>query len=135
MKKFLKRFGTDIAGYFCLLLVIPIGWLPGPGGIPLLIAALSLLSVHNPWAKSLLDYVKKHSDSLRTIVFPRNKRIELMWDIFAGLLFSSAFIISVFADTTVIRICATAMGAIASTAFMFNRHRLEALQKTLRRNK
>ena len=135
MKKFFHRFGTDIAGYMCLLLVIPIGWLPGPGGIPLLIAGLSLLSVHNAWAKKLLDYVKKHSDSLRGIFFPQKKNIEIAWDMFAATVFLGAFLVSINGETTVIKILGTAMGACATTIFMFNRRRLERLQHMFRRKR
>lgn len=135
LKKFLKRFGTDIAGYTCLLLVVPVGWLPGPGGIPLLIAALGLLSVHNPWAKKLLDYVKLHSDSLRAIFFPRRKNIERAWDVFAVLMFITAFAVSTQSEILPIRIGATIMGAASTTIFMFNRRRLEQLQRKFSRKR
>lgn len=133
VKKFFKRFGTDIAGYLCLILVLPIGALPGPGGIPLLVAGLGLLSVHNAWAKSLLDYVKKHSSSLRNIFFPHRKNIELSWDIFAVCMFISAFIVSIFIDFWFFKALGTAMGAVSTTIFMFNRARLERLQKRFKK--
>lgn len=135
LRKFLKRFGTDIAGYTCLLLMVPVGWLPGPGGIPLLIAGLGLLSVHNPWAKRLLDYVKLHSDSLRAIFFPRRKNIERAWDIFAVLMFITAFTISIESEILLISIGATIMGAASTTIFMFNRRRLEQLQRKFSRKR
>jgi hypothetical protein len=132
-KRFFKRFGTDIAGYVCLILVLPVGSLPGPGGIPLLIAGLSLLSIHNAWAQKLLDYVKERSDSLRGIFFPKNKTIELLWDVGAGLLFVSAFVVSIFSDVVLLKIMATAAGAIATTTFLFNRQRLEAIHKRFKK--
>jgi hypothetical protein len=133
VKRFLKRFGVDIAGYTCLLLVIPVGWLPGPGGIPLLVLSLSLLSMHNPWAKRLLDYVKLRSDSLRTIFFPKNRRIELAWDIVAITMFISAFAVSIISDTTIIKILGTGAGAGSTTIFLFNRARLESIQKKFKK--
>ena len=128
MKRFFKRFGTDIAGYTCLLLVPFVGWLPGPGGIPLIIAGLGLLSVHNPWAKRLLDYVKIHSQNFRSIVFPNNKSIQIAWDIAALLHFSGSILLASFNDVWYIRGMATGIGVVASTAFMFNRNRLQRLQ-------
>lgn len=133
IKRFLKRFGVDIAGYICLLLVIPVGWLPGPGGIPLLVLALSLLSTHNPWAKRLLEYVKLRSDSLRTIFFPKNRRIELAWDILSITMFISAFAVSIFTETTLIKLLGTGAGAGSTTIFLFNRARLELIQKKLKK--
>lgn len=133
LQRFLKRYGTDIAGYICLLLVLPIGALPGPGGIPLLIAGLGLLSVHNAWARNLLDYVKKHSDSLRGIFFPKNKNTELMWDILAISLFVSAFVISIMSDYWIFRGLAVGIGAVSTTLFMFNRSRLDRLREKFKK--
>jgi hypothetical protein len=128
IKKFLKRFGTDIAGYTCLILVIPVGSLPGPGGIPLLAAGLGLLSIHNQWARTLLEYVKKHSSSLREIFFPKKKNVELFWDIFSLCLFIGAFGISVNTNNWLVKIICTGLAAASTTVFMFNRARLERLQ-------
>lgn len=135
MKRFIKRFGTDIAGYVCLILVLPIGLIPGPGGIPLLVAGLGLLSIHNTWAKGLLDYVKKHSQSLRTIFFPRKKALEWFWDIFAILLFTSACFISIYADQWFFKATGTGMGAVSTTIVLFNRGRLDSLQRRFRRKR
>jgi len=133
IKLFFKRFGTDIAGYTCILLSAAVGWLPGPGGIPLLIAGLGLLSVHNKWAANLLDYVKRHSLTLQDIFFPKNKRIELAWDIFCIVLFFVAFYISVTADHWFIKALCTGAAAASTTALLFNRSRLDKLQKRIKR--
>jgi hypothetical protein len=129
IKKILRRFGTDIGGYVCLLLVIPVGSLPGPGGIPLLVAGLSLLSVHNPWARKLLEYVKIHSESLRSIFFPKNKRIELAWDFTAAALFVGSFVVLTTTDTRIISLLSTSTGAGATTIFMMNRGRLNRIMQ------
>lgn len=128
-KKLISRFGIDIAGYTCLILVPLIGWLPGPGGIPLLVAGLGLLSVHNKWAKKLLDYVKKHSENLRTIIFPKKTSVEWFWDIVAIGLFIGACVVSIFVDFWLIRALATGVGALSTTIFVFNKGRIERLQR------
>lgn len=134
IKNFFKRFGTDIAGYICLILVLPVGALPGPGGIPLLIAGLGLLSIHNAWAKSLLEYAKKHSNSLRGIFFPSNKNIEFAWDIFAVSLFSSAFLVNIYSEHWFFTILSTVMGASSTTIFMLNRSRLERIGRKIKKH-
>jgi hypothetical protein len=134
LKGILRRFGTDIAGYACLVLVIFIGPLPGPGGIPLLVAGLGLLSVNNEWARKLLDYVKKHSSSLRDVLFPKNKRIELIWDILLTALFFGAFALSVNTERWYLRAICTGIAAISTTALLFNRSRLEKLQNRFRKH-
>ena len=135
MTRFFKRFGTDIAGYLCLILVIPVGWLPGPGGIPLLIAGLSLLSIHNAWAKRLLDYVKRHSDSLRTVLFPKNNTIEWCWDIAMICLFVGSFSIGLLANAWLIQGASIAFAAVSTTAFLFNRSRIDLLTKKVQKKR
>ncbi|HEX8182521.1 MAG TPA: PGPGW domain-containing protein [Candidatus Saccharimonadales bacterium] len=78
-KKF-KRIGTDIAGYALVLLGIASGWLPGPGGIPLVLAGLGLLSINNEWARRLRDYLIKHGGKFVEKLFPKNPHVQALYD-------------------------------------------------------
>lgn len=82
----LKRIGTDIAGYGLILLGIAFGWLPGPGGIPLVLAGLGLLSINNKWAKDLREYILKHGGKIVQVLFPANRKIQILYDIVVVLL-------------------------------------------------
>jgi hypothetical protein len=86
MTKKLKRILTDIAGYGLILLGIATGWLPGPGGIPLIVAGLGLLSIHNKWAQELRDYVLENGGKLVKILFPSNRFVQFMYDLLVALL-------------------------------------------------
>jgi hypothetical protein len=127
--KYFRRFGTDILGYTCLVLVIAIGPLPGPGGIPLLIAGLGLLSVHNPWAKKLLGYVRMHSQSFRTILFPDVLLIQRLWDGLALLLLPSAIYIGLRENSWFIWALSTSLATLAVVIALSNRSRLEMITK------
>jgi hypothetical protein len=81
-----KRFLTDAGGYLLLLAALLTGWLPGPGGIPLALAGLGLLSINNKWAQDLRDYVLKHGGRLIEILFPRNNVVEWAYDTLVVLL-------------------------------------------------
>lgn len=81
-----KRFLTDAGGYFLLLAALLTGWLPGPGGIPLALAGLGLLSINNKWAHDLREYALKHGGRLVEIFFPRNSAIEWAYDVLTVLL-------------------------------------------------
>lgn len=48
----------DIIGVLLLLLAMAVGWLPGPAGIPLTLAGLSLLAINHDWANRLLQRFK-----------------------------------------------------------------------------
>lgn len=50
----LYRVGVAVVGGLLLLAWLLVSWLPGPGGIPLLLAALAVLSTEFRWAHRLL---------------------------------------------------------------------------------
>ncbi len=81
-----KRFATDGLGYLLLLVSALTGWLPGPGGIPLALAGLGLLSINNKWAHDLREYVLKHGGRVIDIIFPKNSAVEWAYDAIAVLL-------------------------------------------------
>lgn len=83
VKKHAKRIASDGAGYFLILLGAAIGWLPGPGGIPLVLAGLGLLSINNEWAARLRQYLVKNSERLIKIAFPDNKMVQFIYDALA----------------------------------------------------
>lgn len=83
MKRNSKRIGIDIAGFGLVLLAPLLGWLPGPGGIPLLLAGLGLLSINHAWARRLRDKLIASGNKVATFLFPNNKIIQLLYDLFA----------------------------------------------------
>lgn len=86
LKRHTKRILVDAAGYLLIAAAIATGWLPGPGGIPLLIAGLGLLSINNTWAKRLRLLVIKHGGKVVNILFPRWPWVEWGYDVVVFLL-------------------------------------------------
>lgn len=86
--KNIKRIGIDTAGYLLIIASALTGWLPGPGGIPLFIAGLGLLSINNVWAKDLREYVLKHGGKLVQLIFPKHPIAQWAYDIVAITLFA-----------------------------------------------
>jgi hypothetical protein len=88
MRKKAKRILTDTSGYLLILAGIAFGWLPGPGGIPLILAGLGLLSIHNRWAKDLRDYLQRNGGKVIQIFFPKHRFVQLLYDciVFAFLI-------------------------------------------------
>lgn len=86
MQRHAKRIATDIAGYALLLLALASGWLPGPGGIPLALAGLGLLSINNKWAQDLRDYILAHGGKFVQILFPQNRFVQALYDFIVVLL-------------------------------------------------
>ena len=128
-----KVITTDTLGVVCLILVPFVGWLPGPGGIPLLIAGFGLLAVNHDWADDAVNYVKNHSESLRGIVFPNITWVKWAWDILVLILLIGGTILNFTADNIILKGLSIGIMAGSTTIFMFNRDRLIWLDKQLRR--
>ncbi len=58
-----KHLATDALGILLLVIALLIGWLPGPGGIPLTIAGLALLAVNHNWARRWLALLVKSGET------------------------------------------------------------------------
>jgi hypothetical protein len=86
IRRNLKRILTDAAGYALLLAAVLTGWLPGPGGVPLAIAGLGLLSINNAWAKRLRVWAVDHTGKLAEVLFPKNPWAEWAYDLLVILL-------------------------------------------------
>ncbi len=86
MSQKLKRILTDTAGYVLILLGVLSSPLPGPGGIPLMLAGLGILSIHNVWAQKLRDRLLQHGGKFVEKLFPQNRWIQLLYDLLVILL-------------------------------------------------
>lgn len=86
MNKKLKRIATDTAGYLLIVLGVALGPLPGPGGIPIILAGLGLLSINNSWARELREYLLEHGGKAVQVLFPPRRSIQILYDILVGLL-------------------------------------------------
>lgn len=80
-----RIYALNFLGILMLLLIPIIGPLPGPGGIPLLIGGLKLLSINNPWANSLMKFIERECSNLSDLIFLENKKVQLAFDIFVVL--------------------------------------------------
>lgn len=63
----------DVVGIALIILAILIGWLPGPGGIPLALVGLSLLAINHTWAERLLQRIKAEGLKLKDKLFKKKK--------------------------------------------------------------
>jgi hypothetical protein len=122
--KSLKRIGTDTAGYLLIIASVLTGWLPGPGGIPIFIAGLGLLSINNKWAKDLREYVLQHGGKIVQIIFPRHPIAQWAYDIIAIALFAvSAYLGWQHAAIWQVSVAASAF-FVATFISLMNRERL-----------
>lgn len=130
MKK-VKKIGKivifDSLAILCFIGVALFGWLPGPGGVPLTIAGLSLLAVNHDWAERWLETTKVKGVSIKNKLFPDRPLIKHAYDIVGSIVLALGLYLSFTADTRIL----SAVGAIFTTfsfsVILFNRKRLDKL--------
>lgn len=115
---------ANTLGIVCLVLIPFIGPLPGPGGIPLFLAAMSLLALHNPWAARLKKFAQDNASSLTDLIFLDNSACRRAWDIFVYLSLASGIYLFVVFDFGFIMhtVITTTLGFVV-IAWFRNRHR------------
>lgn len=129
----LKVILTDLAGVVCLILVPILGPLPGPGGIPLLLAGFGLFAVNHDWADDAIVYIQKHSQNARTVLFPDKLWIKRAWDAFAITLLVGGWITHAYSEFWLVQGLAIGAMAGSTTIFIMNRDRITWLEKALRK--
>lgn len=124
-----RRILTDAAGYGLVILGIALGWVPGPGGIPLIIAGLGLLSINNAWAERLRKYLLDHGGKVVQVLFPPNRFVQWLYDGLVAVLLIVATILAI-RHAAIWQISLAAAGFFAALAIAFlNRGRYERLKR------
>jgi hypothetical protein len=93
MKQRVKAVAVDILGLSLILAAIPIGWIPGPGGIPLVILGLSLLATNHEWAGHMMERVKEQSTKASKQVSESSPRTKWVIDILSIVFIAAAVIL------------------------------------------
>jgi hypothetical protein len=128
LRRNLKRILTDAAGYALILAGIATGWLPGPGGIPLVVGGLGLLSINNTWAKRLRVFVLDHAGKAADILFPKNPWIEWAYDVLVVILFALTVYLEVHHASIFLMGLGVSAFCIALLIALTNRDRLNRLR-------
>jgi hypothetical protein len=131
----LQAIGIDILGVLMLIGVVLFGWLPGPGGIPLLIGGLSLLAINHTWAQKLLTQVKERGGTILEVIFRDHPIIKLLFDV-ASVVFACFAIWLLYNFTgNLLRSAAIILLAVALFIFLANRKRLQTFTKKVKGEK
>lgn len=128
MKKRVKRYIYDFVGILLILASGLLGWLPGPGGIPLFIAGLAILAIHNKWAENILVKVRDKGEDFAKILFPLNNKFQITHDIIAAILLGIAITIMVTRPNNYLLILSFSLTILAVSEFIYNRNRISKLK-------
>jgi hypothetical protein len=104
-----------------------LGWLPGPGGIPLLLAGLAVLSVHHEWARRWLKTAKESGLRLGEKIFVDHPVVKFVIDIIGLLLLVAAFALISRQSKNIVLAFGVASFFIGMTLILGNRRRLQRM--------
>ncbi len=133
-----KRIGIDILGVLLIICAGLFGWLPGPGGVPLLLAGLGLLAVNHEWARRLLVTVKENGLKVASVIFKDHPALVITYDVLAIILVVGGSILFGIANGSLIRGLLIAVIFLGLSLFFGNRNRIKRInafvQKVTKRN-
>ena len=137
VKHSLRRILIDLTGFGLLLLVPFLGPLPGPGGIPLILAALGLLSINHEWARQLRHYIARSGGTLTKRFFPDRSEVKLLYDFLTLCLIGCGLWLLFNKQTRFDLLLAYSVSTSGMLLFGLNRNRFDRLEILVRnfRNK
>lgn len=125
MFTFIKRRLIDLVGFSLIILAGLTGWIPGPGGLPLLFAGLAVLAINHEWARKWLKKAKTSSLNLSERIFVDHPTVKIALDI-AGLalLLLAVYLLNSYTKVF-IKSLAVSAGFLGLSLFLGNRKRLK----------
>jgi hypothetical protein len=127
----LKRVAADVLGIFLVVGAGLTGWLPGPGGLPLLILGLSLLATNHEWARRLLITVQKHGVKLSHKLFSNNPWVRWGIDIASVALIAIAVVVLSQVTRSRTKTAAISLIIVALLLLLANRERIKTLRQKI----
>jgi hypothetical protein len=123
----------DILGVLLILSSPLLGWLPGPGGVPLFLAGLGFLAVHHAWAKDMIRYVKNNGLKINDYIFREHPSLQALYDIASlGLLAGGIYLLTSYTRSLTLSIAIVCIFT-ALTLFLGNRKRLNTFLSRMKR--
>jgi hypothetical protein len=130
---FWKILLLDTLGVIFMVGALFLGWLPGPGGIPLFIIGLSLLAINHEWAERHKVRLREFAEQIGDYIFVDKPLFQLAYDVLGGLLLGGGLGLLIHYHTGwKITLSISLMGA-GLTLLLGNRQRWAHFKKSLNR--
>ena len=123
------RILVDIAGFGLMIIAPFLGWLPGPGGIPLFIAGLALVATNHEWAENLLKQFEEKREYYRDKYLMASPKVSISIDIVCILLLIVGSYIAFTADTVWWRVPGLGLISVTLIIILSNQKRFERISK------
>lgn len=125
----LKQILIDTAGIILIILAGLTGWIPGPGGIPLLISGLALLSINHEWAKKWLLSIKNNGLKISDKLFNGSPKMTLAIDLLGIIVLALGVIIVLYVTQNIAKTAAIWLIIVSVSLLLGNRGRIKKLKK------
>ncbi len=126
-KKIAKRIIIDALGYLLVVVGIILMPVPGPGGLPITLAGLGLLSIENDWARSARKWLIDNGHGMAARFFPDKKEIQALYDLLVVVMLSLAIFTLTKENGRLVELAAGLGISGSLLVFLFNRQRLDKI--------
>lgn len=127
-----QRIAIDVAGFSLMIIAPFLGWLPGPGGIPLFLAGLGLVSLNHEWAANLLKDFERRRDEFTDKYLMSSPRVSLTVDIVCLLAIVGGACLAITQDQLVYRGLGLFMLSISLIIILSNQKRFERIARQIK---
>lgn len=130
-----KRILIDAAGFGLMIIAPFLGWLPGPGGIPLFLIGLSLVATNHEWAANLLkDFDKKRVEFTDKYLMA-SPRVSLAIDFSGIIVICAAVYLALTAPHFFFRLVGFGASTFTLIILLSNQRRFERITRYLKSRK
>lgn len=127
LQKNAKVIALDTLGVLLIIAAALFSWVPGPGGIPLLIGGLGLLSINHAWARRWLKKAEKHGLNFTDKIFRDSKRWQMGVDIAALVILAAGIWLFTVASRSYMYAAATSLSLMGLFLLLGNRKRFKRM--------
>lgn len=122
-----KRLAIDIAGFGLIIISPFLGWLPGPGGIPIFLAGLGILSLNYDWAENLLKDFEKKRVEFTDKYLMTDKKTSRIIDTLSILIIVAGIIAVVYIDNFILRLLSFGALTLGVLILISNQKRIDRI--------
>ena len=131
----IKRIAIDVAGFSMIIAAPFLGWLPGPGGIPLFLAGLGVLSLNYEWPERILKDFDRQRRELTEQYLVNNRQVSLAIDITAVALIAAGVYLLLTSTTLIPRGIGIGLTTGSLIMLLSNQNRVDRLINKRKSNK
>ncbi len=134
-RPFYQRIAIDIAGFGLMIISPFLGWLPGPGGIPLFLAGLGLVSLNHEWARNLLNNFERKREEWTDKYLMTSLRVSLAVDAVCLLVLIGGSYLAFTQDHLLLKGAGLASISLSIILLLSNQKRFERIGKWFKKRK